>query len=68
MICTRTGNKIVAETRLGAILSKQQSLMKKVPDECEECKSWAAWASMPCRQPETLLFFIRLLLLEKQKP
>lgn len=40
----------------------------KGPAQPEERRSRPAWASTSCRQPETLLLFSRLLLLQQQTP
>lgn len=62
-----SGDEAVGEQRL-APLPALDKICGQVPAGWEQRRSWAERASRPCRQPETLRFFIRLLLLETEEP
>lgn len=62
-----SGDEAAGERRL-APLPALDKICGQVPAGWEQRRSWAERASRPCRQPETLRFFIRLLLLETEEP
>lgn len=62
-----SGDEAAGEQRL-APLPALDKICGQVPAGWEQRRSWAERASRPCRQPETLRFFIRLLLLEMEEP